>query len=159
MSGANRHRVLVISRSSELRNELVTLLSGYGYFVEYCQSRLEGIRKFRAHKQPIVILDVPVLRIFPQRLLRFLHQVRKNTIVLIAAHKNEEVEAFEKLALGGAYDILNLPLKTEFLKLTLSRALAQHQLTLENIFVKNVLFFGLLMAPIWLVLAYLLIVH
>ncbi|MDQ3000972.1 MAG: hypothetical protein M3Y08_06890 [Fibrobacterota bacterium] len=134
----------------------MTLLSGYGYFVEYCQGRLEGVRKFRAHKQPIVILDVPILRLFPKRMLDFLHRVRKNTIVLIAAHKHEEADAFEKLSLG-AYDILNLPLKTDFLKLTLSRALAQHKLTLENIFIKNLLFFGLLMAPIWALLAFLIV--
>ena len=157
MSEVNRHRVLVISRNSDLTNELVTLLSGYGYFVEYCQSRSVGIRKFRAHKQPIVILDVPILRFLPKRLLGFLHRVRKNTIVLIAANKREEGEAFESLALGGAYDILNLPLKTEFLKLTLNRAMAQHRLTLENIFVKNVVFFGLLMLPIWVLLALLML--
>ena len=33
MPDANRHRVLVISGNTEVRNELVTLLSGYGYFV------------------------------------------------------------------------------------------------------------------------------
>jgi DNA-binding NtrC family response regulator len=152
----NRHRVLVISRSSDLRNELVTLLSGYGYFVEFCHSRMEGIRKFRSHKQSIVILDVPVLRTFPERIFRLIHMVRRNTIVLIAAHKKEEGEAFRQLGLG-AYDILNLPLKTDFLKLTLSRALEHHRLMLENIFVKNVVFFSVLMLPIWGVLAYLML--
>jgi DNA-binding NtrC family response regulator len=83
--------------------------------------------------------------------------VRKNTIVLIAANKKEEAEAFEKIGMG-AYDILNLPLRTDFLKLTLKRALSQHALTLENIFVKNILFFGLLMLPLWLFFAYLLLV-
>ena len=156
MPHSNRQRVLIISRNPDLRNELVTLLSGYGYFVEFCQTRLEGVRKFRAHKQPIVILDVPVLRTFPKRLFRLIQMVRRNTIVLIAAHKREEVEAFENLHLG-AYDILNLPLRTDFLKLTLSRALAHHRMMLENIFVKNLVFFGLLMLPIWGMLAYLLL--
>jgi DNA-binding NtrC family response regulator len=153
MSEANRHRVLVISGNIEVSNELVTLLSGYGYFVEYCQNRIEGMRKFRAHKQPIVILDVSVLRIFPKRLFRFIQRLRKNTIVLIAANKKEEALAFDRLQLG-AYDVLNLPLRTEFLKLTLNRALAHHKLTLENIFVKNVVFFGALTLPIWAFLAY-----
>jgi DNA-binding NtrC family response regulator len=157
MPEVNRHRVLVISKSLEVRNELVTLLSGYGYFVEYCQSRIEGVRKFRAHKQPIVILDMGILRLFPSRLLGLFHRVRQNTTILIAAHRKDETEAFEKLGLGGVYDILHLPLKTESLKLTLNRALEQHRLTLENIFVKNVLFFGLLMAPLWAILAYLII--
>src|SRR5688500_12639787 len=114
---ASGHRVLVISRSADLRNELVTLLSGYGYFVEFCKDRREGVRKFRAHKQSIVILDVPVLRNFPKRFFRFIRIIRKNTVVLIAANRKEEAEAIERLDLG-AYDILHLPLKTDFLKLT-----------------------------------------
>ena len=157
MPGTNRQRVLVISGSSEVRNEMVTLLSGYGYFVEYCHNRLDGMRKFRAHKPPILILDIPTLRTSPKRLFNLIQRIRKNTIVLIAAYKREEEEAFERLQLG-AYDVLNIPLKTDFLKLTLSRALAHHNLTLENIFVKNAVFFGLIMAPIWILLAYMIFV-
>lgn len=153
MSEANRHRVLVVSGNTEVSNELVTLLSGYGYFVEYCQSRIEGMRKFRAHKQPIVILDVKILRGFPNRLFKFIQSVRKNTIVLIATGKSEEVEALSSLQLG-AYDILSLPLKTDFLKTTLKRAMDHHRLILENIFVKNMVFFGLLVFPLWAWLIY-----
>lgn len=153
---SSNHRVLVISRSLDLRNELVTLLSGYGYYVEYTGSRREGIRKFRAHKQSIVILDVPLMRIFPQRLFRFIRMIRRNAIVLIAANRKEEAEAVQRLDLG-AYDILHLPLRTDFLKLTLSRALEHHQLMVENIFVKNVVFFSLLMLPLWCLLGYLLV--
>ena len=156
MAGINRQRVLIISGNSEIRNEMVTLLSGYGYFVEYCQDRIEGARKFRTHKPPILILDVPTLKTYPRRLFRFIHRVRRNTIILIAAHKREEADAFERLHLG-AYDVLNLPLKTDFLKLTLSRAIAHHKLLLENIFVKNVIFFGLLFLPLWASLAFLLL--
>ena len=156
MPEVNRHRVLVISKSAEVRNELVTLLSGYGYFVEYCHNRMEGVRKFRAHRQPIVILDVPVLGAFPKRLFKLIRLVRKNTIVLIAANKKDEALAFERLALG-AYDVLHLPLKTEFLKLTLSRAISYHRLTLENLFVKNFVFFALLMFPVWAFLAFLIL--
>lgn len=156
MPDSSRHRVLVISRSRNLRNELVTLLSGYGYFVEFCQSRMEGVRKFRAHKQSIVILDLPVLRTVPQRLFRYIRTIRKNAIVLIAANRKEEAEAVQRLDLG-AYDILHLPLQTDFLKLTLARAMEHHRLMVENIFVKNVIFFGLLIMPLWALVAYLLI--
>jgi DNA-binding NtrC family response regulator len=153
MPDNNRHRVLVISRSADLRNELVTLLSGYGFFVEFCQSRMEGVRKFRAHKQSIVILDVPILQTVPQRLFRFFRTIRKNAIILIAANRKEEAEAVQRLDLG-AYDILHLPLQTDFLKLTLSRAMEHHRLMVENIFVKNVIFFGLLILPLWALVAY-----
>jgi DNA-binding NtrC family response regulator len=156
MPEANRHRVLVVSRDTDISNELVTLLSGYGYFVEFCQNRVEGMRKFRAHKQPIVILDMNVLRMFPKRLFRFIQRIRKNTIVLIAAGKHEEAEAFNRLSMG-AYDVINLPLKTDSLKSTLKRALAFHRLSLENLFVKNAVFFALLVLPIWGLLAYFLL--
>ncbi len=155
MPHTNHHRVLIIGNRRDVRNELVTLLSGYGYFVDYCGSRLEGLKRFRAHKQAIVILDVPILKKFPRRMIQFFQKVQKNTIVLISAHKDEEMEAFDCLRYG-AYDILNLPLKTEFLKLTLSRAQSHHKLILENVFVKNTVFFGVLMAPIWGLLGYLL---
>jgi DNA-binding NtrC family response regulator len=82
--------------------------------------------------------------------------IRRNTIVLIAANRKEEAEAVQRLDLG-AYDILHLPLQTDFLKLTLKRALDHHKLTVENIFVKNTVFFGLLMAPLWAILAYLIL--
>ena len=156
MSSVNRHRVLVISQSQDLRNELVTLLSGYGYFTEYCKDRLEGLRQFRRHKQAIVIVDLPAIARFPQRWFRTIHTIRKNAIVLVAAHKHEDAEAFSILPMG-AYDVLNLPLKTDFLKLTLLRAQNHHRLQIENIFVKNTLFFGLLMLPLWAYMAYLLI--
>lgn len=156
MSGSNRQRVLVVSRNSDIRNELVTLLSGYGYFVEYCQGRMEGMRKFRAHKQPIIILDLGSMRMYPLRMFQFIKRIRKNTIVLIAASKKEESEAFDRLALG-AYDVLSMPFKTESLKLTLNRALEHHRVMLENIFVKNVMFFTLLMAPLWALLGYLIV--
>jgi DNA-binding NtrC family response regulator len=155
MSHRHRHRVLVISPSTTLRNELVTLLSGYGYFVEHSASRSEGVRKFRAHKQPIVILDIPVLKYWPARLFKLFQLVRKNTIVLIAANKKEEASAFQLMRLG-AYDVLNLPLKTDFLKLTLTRALSHHKMLIESIFVKNTLFFGLFMLPIWVLIVWLL---
>ncbi len=154
MSSSHRHRVLVISPSSSLRDELVTLLSGYGYFVEHSASRADGVKKFRAHKQPIIILDIPILKHWPARMFRLFQMVRRNTIVLIAANKKEEPSAFQLMRLG-AYDVLNLPLKTEFLKLTLSRALSHHKMLIENIFVKNTLFFALFMVPIWVLVLWL----
>jgi DNA-binding NtrC family response regulator len=156
MPDVNRDRVLVISNRSEVRNELVTLLSGYGYYVEYCASRMEGVRKFRSHKQSLVILDVGALRTYPRRLFKFIQLVRRNAIVLIAAHKSEEAAAFSRISLG-AFDVLQLPLKTESLKLTLQRAQTHYRLNLENIFVKNVVFFGIVIAPIWVLLAILLL--
>ena len=82
--------------------------------------------------------------------------IQRNAVILIAAYKPENHLAFEHLKMG-AYDVLNLPLRTEFLIHTLKRAQNHHRMLLENMFVKNVIFFGLLMIPLWLLTAYLLI--
>lgn len=152
----NRHRVLVISKNDQLRSDLVTLLSGYGYFVEDCADRLEGMRQFRAHKQSIIILDIPALRRFSRRIFSLINLIQRHAIILIAAYKHETELAFHHLNLG-AYDILDLPLKTEFLIHTLKRAQLYHKMTLENMFVKNVVFLGLLLLPVWLISIYLLL--
>jgi len=150
----NRHRVLVISKNDDLRSDLVTLLSGYGYFVEDFKNRLDGIRQFRAHKQSIIILDIPILRRFSKRIFYLIKMIQRNAVILIAASQKENQKAFQHMK-EGAYDILNLPLKTEFLIQTIERAQNHHKTILENMFVKNILFFGILMAPLWLLTFYL----
>jgi DNA-binding NtrC family response regulator len=152
----NRRRVLVISKNERLRNELVTLITGYGYLVEDCQDRLEGIQLFRAYKQSIIIIDIPSLRRFSRRMFSLIKMIQRNAIVLVAAYKPEGKTAFEHLKLG-AYDVLNLPLKTESLIHTLNRAKSHHLMLIENMFIKNTIFFGLMLMPLWLLTAYLII--
>ncbi len=156
MATSNRHRVLVISQNAELRYSLVTLLSGYGYFVEEAKSRIEGIQKFRAQKQSILIIDYPILRIFTKRLFKLVKLIRKNAIVLIAAQKKDQEQAYFQLG-EGAYDILPLPLKTSSLMHTLNRAQNYHQTIVENLFIKNLVFFTLILSPVWLLTIYLLL--
>ncbi len=145
---SSRQRVLVISKNDDLGHELVTILSGYGYFVEHVPDRMEGMRRFRAHKQSILIFDVHSLRRFSKRIFAMIKTVQKNAIVLVAANPGEEELAFQQLKLG-AYDILSVPLKMDFLKLTLNRALDHHKLILDNLFARHALFFAGLMLPVW----------
>lgn len=151
----NPHRVLVLSRNQHLRNDLVTLLSGYGYHTDHSDSRSEGMKQFRAYKQSIIIVDVPILRKFSQRIFRMIRIIHRHAIVLVAAHQSEMSLAFAHLR-GGAFDVLNLPLTTSELIHTINRAQQHHRLYLENLFVKNVLFFGMLLAPLWILCLFLL---
>jgi DNA-binding NtrC family response regulator len=147
------YRALIIGRKS-LDEELNSILSGYGYFVEHCRTRLEGTRKFRAHKQSLVILDIEAIQGFPERLFRFFRLVRENSIVLVAADARSEPRASRYL-IWGAHDVLNLPLRRDALNFTLSRTSAYHRSLVRSTFVKNTLYFGLAMLPLWAVLLYL----
>jgi DNA-binding response OmpR family regulator len=145
-------RALIVGRKS-LDEELNSILSGYGYFVEHCRTRLEGVKKFRSHKQSLVILDIEAVQGFPERLFRFFRLVRENSIVLVAADARGQSQASRYL-LWGAHDVLHLPLDRDVLNFTLSRTSAYHRSLVRSTFLKNSLFFVLAMAPLWALLLY-----
>jgi CheY-like chemotaxis protein len=81
----NMPRLLIISKDPLVRNDMIMLLSGCGYFVDYVENRSEGIAKFRNFKHAVVILDVHALPRSPQRLLKLLKMYKKNPITLRVA--------------------------------------------------------------------------
>jgi DNA-binding response OmpR family regulator len=146
------YRALIVGRKS-LDEELSGILSGYGYFVEHCRTRLEGVRKFRSHKQSLVILDIEAVQGLPERLFRFFRLVRENSIVLVATESRRQHQASRYL-LWGAHDVLHLPLDRDALNFTLSRTSAYHRSLVRSTFLKNVLYFGVAVAPLWAILLY-----
>jgi DNA-binding NtrC family response regulator len=147
-SEKNRPRLLIISKDQTVRNDLVILLSGCGYFVDYVETRSEGITKFRNFKHAIVILDVQALPRHPQRMLNLFRVHKKNPIILIAAHRDEEelVYPFMKL---GIFDIVTLPFKADYLYFVLKRLVEHSRLTAQNEFVRMYIFIIFITMPIW----------
>ena len=149
---AKKYRALIVGRKS-LDEELSGILSGYGYFVEHCRTRLEGVRKFRSQKQSLVILDIEAIHGLPERLFRVFRLVRENSIVLVATDGRRQPQASRYL-LWGAHDVLQLPLDRDALNFTLTRTSAYHRSLVRSTFLKNCLYFGLAMLPLWVMLLY-----
>lgn len=147
------HRALIIGRKS-LHEDLNGILSGYGYFVEHCLTRLEGVVRFRSHRQALVILDMEAIQGFPERLFRFFRLVRKNAIVLVTVDDKTGPQAARYL-IWGAHDVLHMPLKRDNLNFILSRTSAYHRSLVRSTFYKSMLYFGLAMLPLWALLLYL----
>jgi DNA-binding NtrC family response regulator len=150
----NRQRLLVISRAGTTRNDLVTLLTGYGYYVDYADNRLDGLRKFRQHKQPVVICDMLSLPRFPGRLFKVFRSYRRNPMILVAATSDQERLVYPYLS-QGVFDIVQLPLRVDYLHFVLRRMVRYDQLTGRLFFLQTILLIVLLVAPIWLLLVYL----
>jgi DNA-binding response OmpR family regulator len=146
------YRALIVGRKS-LDEELSGILSGYGYFVEHCRTRLEGVKKFRSHKQSLVILDIEAVQGLPERLFRFFRLVRENSIVLVASDIRRQPQASRYL-LWGAHDVLHLPLDRDALNFTLSRTSAYHRSLVRSTFLRNVFYFSAAMLPLWALLLY-----
>lgn len=147
----NLPRLLVISRNPKVRDDLVTLLTGYGYYVDYVQDRSEGIARFRQHKQTIVIVDVPALPRFPQRMFRMFRVYRRNPIVLIAAYEDEQERAYSYLK-HGVYDVIQLPLNIDYVDIVLSRLVKYNKLTAQNEFMRLLILLTVFVIPLWILL-------
>jgi DNA-binding NtrC family response regulator len=146
------YRALIVGRKS-LSDELSSILSGYGYFVEHCRTRLEGVGKFRSHKQSLVIVDIEAVQGLPERFFRFFRLVRENSIVLVATDSRRRPQASRYL-LWGAHDVLQLPLDRDTLNFTLRRTSTYHRSLVRSTFLKNALYFGLAMLPVWGIFLY-----
>lgn len=147
-----RHRALLIGQRV-LDDELQGALNGYGYLVEHCHTRKEGIRRFRASRHALVIMDVEAVQGFPERVFRFFRLVRENAIVLVACTPQQSEAS--RFLLWGAHDILQFPLKHEALNFTLSRTSAYHRALVKSTFYRYAAWFGLAILPLWVLVVYL----
>jgi DNA-binding response OmpR family regulator len=152
---ARKHRALLIGGGG-LSGELRAVLNGFGYFVEHCLERGEGIRKFRERRHSLIVVDADALRGQPERFFRFFSIARGGSIVLVASAKERRGDVARYL-LWGAHDVILLPLKPDALSFILGRASAYHRRVLRAAFYRNALIFGLAVAPLWAVLLYVLL--
>ena len=149
----HRTRLLVISKDNAMRNDLVTLLTGYGYFVDYVENRHDGLRRFRENKHAIVIVDVHTLPRVPAHFFRAFRIYRRNPIIIIAATEEEMPRVYPYLC-RDVYDILQLPLKMDYLDFVLKRLVEHHVIMKSNEFLKTLMLMLGLIAPIWIALLY-----
>lgn len=150
-----RPRLLVVSKQPSLRNDLVTLLTGYNYYVDYAETRQDGVRRFRHHKHVVVILDVDALPSSPHRLFAVFKAYRENPIILIAARREEEDRVYPFLE-AGCFDILEVPLRVEYLHHKLRRVVQFHENMVQNQYHRILLLALAFSAPVWLLLIVLL---
>ncbi len=152
----NRPRLLVISKNKEVRHNLVTLLTGYGYYVDYVDNRDDGIQNYREHKHHIVIMDVDSLPEDPDSMFTLFKAYSKNPVILAAANKEEEENVYPYMQ-RGVYDIVQIPLKMNYLHFILRRLVEHSRLESKNEFMQSFLKLLILIAPAWLTLIFILL--
>jgi DNA-binding response OmpR family regulator len=147
-SDQNRPRLLVISKDNQVRNDLVILLSGCGYFVDYVVNRSEGIGKFRSFKHAVVIMDVHALPRFPKRMLRLFRVYKKNPIILIVARSDEANQVYPFMRLG-IFDVITLPFQADHLYIVLKRLIEHSRLVAQHEFIRRFISVLLITLPVW----------
>ena len=145
----NRTRLLVICRDEHLTNDFVTILTGYGYYVDYVQTLREGVDKFKQHKQAIVIIDAAFLPEIPTQTFGVFRFYSINAKILIAATKDEEPKIYPYLD-NGVYDIIQVPLRYEYLDFNLRRLVDYDMISSRYAFLKFLMQLVFFSIPIWI---------
>ena len=117
-------KVLIVDDESGVRQALGQLLEFEGYEVRSADNAVDGIAQYEAFRPHLVFMDVKMAGIDGLEALKRLREIDPSaTVVMISGHATIQtaVEATQR----GAYDILEKPLDTDRILVTLRNALSR----------------------------------
>ncbi len=124
-------RILIVDDEQGIRAALGQLLEFEGYEVRTVANAVDGLAEYARLRPHLVFMDVKMAGIDGLEALRKLREQDPNAVVvMISGHATIQtaVEATQQ----GAYDILEKPLDTDRILVTLRNALAHLELNEEN---------------------------
>src|SRR5256714_1223518 len=124
-------RILIVDDEQGIRAALGQLLEFEGYEVKTAANAVDGLAEYARFRPQLVFMDVKMAGIDGLEALRKLREQDPNAVVvMISGHATIQtaVEATQQ----GAYDILEKPLDTDRILVTLRNALAHLDLHEEN---------------------------
>ena len=124
-------RILVVDDEQGIRAALGQLLEYEGYEVKSVANAVDAITEYEKFKPHLVFMDVKMAGIDGLEALKRLRQLdARAVVVMISGHATIQT-AVEATQLG-AYDILEKPLDTDRILVTLRNALQHLDLREEN---------------------------
>jgi two-component system nitrogen regulation response regulator NtrX len=124
-------RVLIVDDEAGIRQALGQLLEFEGYEVKSADNATDGIMQYQQWRPHLVFLDVKMAGIDGLEALKRLREIDSAAVVvMVSGHATIQtaVEATQR----GAYDILEKPLDTDRILVTLRNALSHLDLHEEN---------------------------
>ncbi|MEK7403421.1 MAG: sigma-54 dependent transcriptional regulator [Gemmatimonadota bacterium] len=124
-------RVLIVDDEAGIRQALGQLLEFEGYEVRSAENATDGIGEYQKWRPHLVFLDVKMAGIDGLEALKRLREIDPAAVVvMVSGHATIQtaVEATQR----GAYDILEKPLDTDRILVTLRNALSHLDLHEEN---------------------------
>ncbi|HEU4993538.1 MAG TPA: sigma-54 dependent transcriptional regulator [Gemmatimonadaceae bacterium] len=124
-------KVLIVDDEAGIRQALGQLLEFEGYEVRSADNATDGITQYQSYRPHLVFLDVKMAGIDGLEALKRLREIDPAAVVvMISGHATIQtaVEATQR----GAYDILEKPLDTDRILVTLRNALSHLDLHEEN---------------------------
>jgi len=129
-------RVLIVDDEPGIRGALSQLLEFEGYEVRAVPTAVDGLKEYQHWKPNLVFLDVKMAGIDGIEALKAIRTHDPNAIVVMISGHATIQTAVEATQLG-AYDILEKPLDTDRILVTLRNALQHLELQDENVRLKE----------------------
>jgi two-component system, NtrC family, nitrogen regulation response regulator NtrX len=124
-------RILIVDDEQGIRAALGQLLEFEGYEVRTASNARDGLAEYTKFKPHLVFMDVKMAGIDGLEALRTLREQDPNAVVvMISGHAT--IQTAVEATQHGAYDILEKPLDTDRILVTLRNALAHLDLHEEN---------------------------
>ena len=124
-------RILIVDDEAGVRGALTQLLEFEGYEVRAASGAADGIAEYRRWRPQLVFLDVKMAGMDGLEALRRLRELDPAAVVVMISGHATIQTAVEATQLG-AYDILEKPLDTDRILVTLRNALSHLALHEEN---------------------------
>jgi two-component system nitrogen regulation response regulator NtrX len=124
-------RILIVDDEQGIRAALGQLLEFEGYEVRAVGNAVDGIAEYQKQRPDLVFLDVKMAGIDGVEALKKIKEIDPSAIVVMISGHATIQTAVEATQLG-AYDILEKPLDTDRILVTLRNALAHLDLHAEN---------------------------
>ncbi|MDE3150713.1 MAG: sigma-54-dependent Fis family transcriptional regulator [Gemmatimonadota bacterium] len=124
-------RILVVDDEQGVRAALTQLLEFEGYEVRSAANAADGIAEYKRSRPQLVFLDVKMAGMDGLEALRRLRELDPSAVVvMISGHAT--IQTAVEATQSGAYDILEKPLDTDRILVTLRNALSHLALHEEN---------------------------
>ncbi|MBW2569818.1 MAG: sigma-54-dependent Fis family transcriptional regulator [Deltaproteobacteria bacterium] len=129
-------KILIAEDNDLSRENLKELLSENGYQVKAVSNGKEAIDVFPYDNYDLVITDLKMPNVDGLQLLKFIKEMRPENVVIMVTGYATVKSAINAMKMG-AFDYITKPLKKDFVKLAVERALAHAKLKEENITLKK----------------------
>jgi len=130
-------RIMIVDDELIVRDSLTKWFREDGYRVEAAESSAAALKKLQTGSCSLMLVDIKMPGMDGIELLERVKEIDKNVIVIIIT-AFASVDTAVKALKQGAYDYITKPIDPDYLDHVVEKALMQHELTLENVRLREV---------------------
>jgi two-component system response regulator PilR (NtrC family) len=130
MEDRNRAKILIIEDEKSMREVLSILLEGEGYDIVAAPDSVEAMNLLNRDIFDMVITDIKMPKISGFEILKKVHEISPDTLVIMITAFGTTESAIEAMQLG-AYDYIHKPFKIDEIRVVVRNAIEKRKLSKE----------------------------